>query len=485
MRCRYALVLVLAIGVSLLNSHCLAQDDTSTTEGSCTADNPETCDGEASAIEIELDVDDIEESEWDDDEDDEDEEDEDYDEDDDEDDFDVEKSDCQDDHPKCSNWAEIGECDANPNYMLHNCRRSCMQCPDQAKKLARMMEEKRKKMRVWTKEELEVAADMGKPQNLVNEVFRISAEQSAARIIAAREHVSGLSEENLKEICKNDHDDCTTWAVAGECEKNYKYMGSSCAPVCFECEMLLLEKRCPIDPNAKPAWEPGSLNAMFEHLISEPIASKYPVTILSKDPWVVTLDDVVSEEEAVRLIELGGLEGYKRSEDVGAKKADGTYGSVVSKGRTSSNAWCTEGCYKDPTAIKVMDRLSGLTMINERNSEFLQLLRYEPGQFYEDHHDYILHNRENQQGVRILTSYLYLNDVEAGGGTMFTDLNITVMPKRGRALFWPSVLNDSPHDKDERTNHQALPVEAGIKYGANGWYHQFDFKTPFEKGCSG
>lgn len=53
-----------------------------------------------------------------------------------------------------------------------------------------------------------------------------------------------------------------------------------------------------------------------------------------------------------------------------------------------------------------------------------------------------------------MTSYLYLNDVEAGGGTMFTDLNITVMPKRGRALFWPSVLNDSPHDKDERTNHQ-------------------------------
>lgn len=37
---------------------------------------------------------------------------------------------------------------------------------------------------------------------------------------------------------------------------------------------------------------------------------------------------------------------------------------------------------------------------------------------------------------------------------MFTDLNITVMPKRGRALFWPSVLNDSPHDKDYRTNHQ-------------------------------
>lgn len=53
-----------------------------------------------------------------------------------------------------------------------------------------------------------------------------------------------------------------------------------------------------------------------------------------------------------------------------------------------------------------------------------------------------------------MTVYLYLNDVEAGGGTKFNGLNITVMPKRGRALFWPSVLNDSPNEKDSRTNHE-------------------------------
>ena len=67
-----------------------------------------------------------------------------------------------------------------------------------------------------------------------------------------------------------------------------------------------------------------------------------------------------------------------------------------------------------------------------------------------------------------MTLYLYLNDVEAGGGTNFDKLDITVMPKRGRALLWPSVLDSSPDDKDERTTHQALPVEAGVKYGANG-----------------
>lgn len=139
--------------------------------------------------------------------------------------------------------------------------------------------------------------------------------------------------------------------------------------------MMKLESRCPIDPNAKPAWKPGDLNAMFEHLISEPIASKYPVTIHSRDPWVVSLDDVISEEEANQFIKLGGIQGYERSEDVGALQADGSYGSVVSVGRTSTNAWCLDQCYKDPLARQATNRLSELTMIDEKHSEYLQLLR--------------------------------------------------------------------------------------------------------------
>jgi len=222
------------------------------------------------------------------------------------------------------------------------------------------------------------------------------------------------------------------------------------------CDKLTIESRCPIDPDAKAAWESGDLNTMFERLTSKEITTKYNVTILSEPPapWVVIVDDVVSDVECKRLIELGDTAEYKRSEDVGAKNPDGTYGSIVSTGRTSTNAWCNSDCYKDPIAIQAGRKLSDLTMINETNSEYLQLLKYEPGQFYEDHHDYIEHNRERQQGVRILTAYLYLNDVEAGGGTRFTGLNLTVMPKRGRVLFWPSVLNDKPHEKDHRTNHQ-------------------------------
>lgn len=82
-----------------------------------------------------------------------------------------------------------------------------------------------------------------------------------------------------------------------------------------------------------------------------------------------------------------------------------------------------------------------------------------------------------------MTEYLYLNDVEEGGGTHFSQLNTTVLPKRGRALIWPSVLDELSNEMDPRTFHEALPVIKGIKYGANAWIHMRDFKGPLHKGC--
>ncbi len=129
------------------------------------------------------------------------------------------------------------------------------------------------------------------------------------------------------------------------------------------------------------------------------------------------------------------------------------------------NAWCGDLCYADPLAKAVMERLENITQIPDKNTEYLQLLRYEVGQFYQTHHDYIEFDADRQNGVRILTVFLYLNDVEAGGATNFPELDLTVYPKRGRALLWPSVQNEDPHMQDFLTEHQALPVENGIKYG--------------------
>jgi prolyl 4-hydroxylase len=162
----------------------------------------------------------------------------------------------------------------------------------------------------------------------------------------------------------------------------------------------------------------------------------------------------------------------------------GSYDKKVNTGRTSTNAWCQNDCEADPHTAAVIQRMEDITGIPSPNFEFLQLLKYEVGQYYQQHHDYIEFHTERKQGVRTLTIFLYLNDVEEGGGTNFPLMgNLTVLPKKGRALIWPSVLNDDPNAKDTRTEHQALPVERGVKYGANAWIHQRDFKEPYARAC--
>lgn len=116
-----------------------------------------------------------------------------------------------------------------------------------------------------------------------------------------------------------------------------------------------------------------------------------------------------------------------------------------------------------------------------------QVLKYDVGDFYKEHHDQNAHP-QSPWGARLFTFFLYLSDVDGGGGTRFTHLNLTVEAKRGRALAWPSVWDDDPsanaRSSDHRTTHEALTVTAGQKFAANMWLHQYDFQSALALGCT-
>jgi prolyl 4-hydroxylase len=274
-------------------------------------------------------------------------------------------------------------------------------------------------------------------------------------------------------------------------------MTLQCSPACLTCDQLDFDVRCSFDREAPTVWGPGDLNAMFEQIVASPANEQYNVTILSspksyKDhegadgPWVITLDDFLSPAECDRLIQLGHDVGYTRSEHGGATKLDGTYEALVSEGRTSTTAWCLDynQCFEDPVTVAVRERIEELTGIPDVNSEYLELLRYEESQLFTVHHDYYDFHQDRAQGVRILTVLLYLTDVEKGGGTNFPELDLTAQPKQGRVLIWPNVLDSDPDRSDPSTEHQVLPVEAGIMYSANGCMHARDFKTPYHTNCA-
>mmetsp|Transcript_19394 Transcript_19394/g.22169 ORF Transcript_19394/g.22169 Transcript_19394/m.22169 type:complete len:483 (+) Transcript_19394:58-1506(+) len=399
---------------------------------------------------------------------------------------------CDDENESCKGWADAGECIENPQYMLVYCAKSCNICHYKGGLRELMLE--RKEQAAKTKEEADaITKTKYGVEQTVPEGDEKTRQTYDAMVTYMEEHIMVESEfMNVRNECKNRSPNCVFWAGMGECIKTRDYMVVQCAPACNSCEMLLFENRCPYDKNAPTVLQhPGDLDTMFEKLLT---FKEYTPVVLSRPnatspevyngPWVVEMISFLTEEESNTLIQLGAGEGYAQSADVGKRKFDGTFDKKVNTGRTSTNAWCQNECESNPVTRAVTERMMMVTGIPHQNFEFLQMLQYEVGQFYQQHHDYIGFHNERAQGVRILTIYLYLNEPEAGGGTNFPKLNnITVMPKIGKALIWPSVLNENPNKKDPRTDHQALPVEKGFKFGANAWIHQRDFKEPFSRSC--
>lgn len=234
--------------------------------------------------------------------------------------------------------------------------------------------------------------------------------------------------------CRNMHELCSYWAVdeCGDEDPNVEYMRDNCAPACQTCHLLDSQLRCPKE-ESECIIKPGGLNALFEKIVDDPTGSgeyqKYnpivysrpmlkadgtPAPGVEKDgPWIVVLQNFITDKEADALIAAGHKKGYERSSDVGVENPDGTHEEEVSDGRTSTNSWCDEElCENDEIIGPVVQRIAAVTNTKVENHEHLQLLRYEPGQHYEQHHDYIEYQQELPCGVRMLTLFLYLNDVE-------------------------------------------------------------------------
>jgi hypothetical protein len=243
---------------------------------------------------------------------------------------------------------------------------------------------------------------------------------------------------------------------------------------------------CEREHGEEPFMGPGDVNRVFERIATDPtINAKYNVTVVSRDPWIVTLDDFITREESNALIKT--LKGkFEESTTVGAAVDVGELAKVKNPSRTSRNAWCyMPPCVYHENTLVIQDRIAEVTMSEVKHQEFLQVLNYQPGQFYKQHHDFIEAQLDMGCGPRVFTAFMYFNDVKEGGGTRFNKLDIVVQPKAGRMLLWAHVMNDDPETKDHRTDHEAEAVIKGRKMAANAWIHLYDFRKYNAHGCTG
>lgn len=87
-------------------------------------------------------------------------------------------------------------------------------------------------------------------------------------------------------------------------------------------------------------------------------------------------------------------------------------------------------------------------------TEQLEILKYEPGEFYIDHVD------SSHDNSRVISAILYLNDIGKGGETHFTLFDEKIQPKMGRLVIFPS---NYPY------RHAALPTQDQTKYAVVAW----------------
>ena len=128
----------------------------------------------------------------------------------------------------------------------------------------------------------------------------------------------------------------------------------------------------------------------------------------------------------------------------------------------------------NPFIRKISRRIDDLLGIDPEFGETIQGQRYMPGQEFQPHHDWFHPGTTywdlemGRGGQRSFTAMAFLNAVEAGGTTEFTDLGIELEPKPGVLLVWNNALPNGLTNL--KTTHAGRPVKQGCKYIITKWY---------------
>lgn len=183
-------------------------------------------------------------------------------------------------------------------------------------------------------------------------------------------------------------------------------------------------------------------------------------------PRIVLFGNLLAPEECDALIEMARPK-LQRSTVVNAET--GAYD--VHEARTSRGTYFERG--ENELVARIERRIAELIERPVEHGEPIQILHYLPGAEYKPHYDYFdpkLPGNERvlaMGGQRIATLVMYLNDVTAGGSTVFPQVGLDVLPRKGNAVFF--AYSSERGELDARTLHGGSPVTEGEKWIATKW----------------
>jgi len=194
-------------------------------------------------------------------------------------------------------------------------------------------------------------------------------------------------------------------------------------------------------------------------------------------PVVVTLERLFSDEECEQLI---GLARPRLARSTVVDPMTGT--NAVADYRNS------EGMFfrlrENPFIAALDERVSALMNSPVENGEGLQVLRYGEGGQTAPHFDFLIPSNGQssdsiaRSGQRISTLIIYLNDVAAGGETVFPQVGLSITPRRGNALYFE--YSNSRMQVDQLSLHAGAPVTRGEKWVVTKWMRARRFVSAAE-----
>jgi prolyl 4-hydroxylase len=193
------------------------------------------------------------------------------------------------------------------------------------------------------------------------------------------------------------------------------------------------------------------------------------ISMTMSEPVVTLLDNVMSIEECDQLIEMSRAK-LQRSTIV--DPTNGQHKVITDRGSSGTHFAVNENAF-----ISVLDRrIAELMHWPVENGEGLQILNYQIGGEYKPHFDYFPPEQMGsgvhlaKGGQRVSTLILYLNDVDQGGETIFPSIHLSVVPKKGSAIYFEYC--NTSGQVDPSTLHGGAPVLSGEKWIATKWMRQ-------------
>ncbi|XP_033220557.1 prolyl 4-hydroxylase subunit alpha-1-like isoform X2 [Belonocnema kinseyi] len=192
------------------------------------------------------------------------------------------------------------------------------------------------------------------------------------------------------------------------------------------------------------------------------------------DPRIVVYHDVIYEGE-IELLQKLAKPKLKVAQVLNFDEDEGSL-EKTTPDRVGQIAWIED--YENKLVNILNRRVEHMTGLTANSVEPLQIGYYEIGGHYLPHYDFIekeyldsvTYFQRRGIGNRIATVLFYLNDVPKGGGTAFPNLDLSVWPKKGSAVFWHNLKRNG--EGDTLTLHGACPVISGTKWIATIWLHE-------------